>query len=350
MDLKKIFDKISKQNSLLELDLKNKTVLTEAATGPYFVTPFIAAMAGAEVVAFVKDSKYGKADDVIRMNENIRDKYFKNLRLVFTDKIEEKVFRESDVITNSGHLRPLDKRMLSKVKADCVIPLMYEAWEYRETDIDLEYCIERNIKVGATNERHSGVEVFKYLGDMAIKLILDSGLSLYRNKFVLICNNDFGPFIANTLSKVCENIGVIDVHERKDLYIKIKEVDFIGDFPKIIIPDKYRDADGIIFTAYPFDKSWIGSEDSDISVDKLLKEFNDPFLLRFAGDVDTRSLTSAGIKFYPEEVKSGHMGILPSDIGFDPVVKLQSGGLKAAQLMMERKTDYRNESLVELMS
>lgn len=347
MDLKKIFNKIRKQNALIDLDLKSKLVLTEAATGPYFITPFIAAIAGAEVIAFVKDSRYGKAEEVIKMNESIRDKYCENLRLIFTDRLDEKILSKADIITNSGHLRPLDKSKLSHVKSDCVIPLMYEAWEYRESDLDLKYCKEKKIIVGATNERHSNVEVFKYLGDMAIKLILDSGLSLYKNRFVLICNNDFGPFIANTLSKVSEAVGVIDNPERKYLYNE--EVDFIGDFPDVKIPEKYRDADGIIFTAYPFDKIWIGSEAAEISAEKINSEFNNPFILRFAGDVDTKTLTAMNIPYYPDEVISGHMGILPSDIGFDPVIKLQAGGLKAAQLMIEGKTDYNSETLVELM-
>lgn len=346
-NLKNVFDKLKKQNELLELNLKDKIVITEAATGPYFVTPFIAAEAGAVVTAYVKDSKYGKSKDVIEINEKIRHDYWKELKINFTDNFEESILKKADVITNSGHLRPLDKNLLSNIKTDCVIPLMYEAWEYRESDLDVNYCKAKNIKIGATNERHSCIEVFKYLGDMAIKLILDSGLSLYKNKFVLICNNDFGPYIANVLNRVCGNIGVIDTEQRRDLYDK--GIDYLGTFPELNIPEKYRDADGVLFTAYPFDKNWIGTADTEIYVEKLYTEFNNPYILRFAGDVDTEELNSFKIPFYPKEVRSGHMGVLPSDIGYDPVIKLQSGGLKAAQLMLEGKTDFKDELLVEMM-
>ena len=347
MDLRKIFKKIKRQNDLLELDLKNKTVITEAATGPYFVTPFIAAMAGAEVTAFVKDTKYGRSDEVISMNEKIRNEFLSDSVINFTDILDENILQRADIITNSGHLRPLDENKLKYVKSECVIPLMYEAWEFRASDLDIQFCKKNNIKTGATNERHHFVEVFKYLGDMGIKLILDSGLSLYKNKFVLICNNDFGPYIANALIKTCENVGVIDYPERIHLYDK--DIDHIGVFPDLNIPEKYKDSEGIIFTAYPFDNNFSGTKGSEIEADKLLTEFNEPFVLRFAGDIDTEALTAADIPFYPEEVKKGHMGILPSDIGFDPVIKLQSGGLKAAQLMMEGKTHYRDELLVEMM-
>lgn len=346
-NLRIIFEKIKRQNELLELNLKDKIVITEAATGPYFVTAFIAAESGADVTAFVKDSKYGKAEDVILMNEKIRMKYGRECKINFTDKLDEEILKKADVITNSGHLRPIGEDILCNVKTDCVIPLMYEAWEYRAADLDINYCKEKKIKIGATNERHSCIEVFKYLGDMAIKLILDSGLSLYKNKFVLICNSDFGPYIANTLIKVCESVGVIDDPVRRDQYAG--GIDHLGNFPEMKITEKYRNADGIIFTAYPFDNVWIGGSDSEIKISGILNEFNNPYLLRFAGDVDTESLSAGGIPFYPKEVKSGHMGILPSDIGYDPVIRLQSGGLKAAQLMLEGKTDYSNELLAEMM-
>jgi hypothetical protein len=41
------------------------------------------------------------------------------------------------------------------------------------------------------------------------------------------------------------------------------------------------------------------------------------------------------------------MGIIPSEIGADPVVRLQAGGLKVAQLMMEGATHFRGHELVQ---
>ena len=50
----------------LELDLTNISVLTEAASGPFAVTPLIAALSGSpHVVAIAKDSSYGSALEVI---------------------------------------------------------------------------------------------------------------------------------------------------------------------------------------------------------------------------------------------------------------------------------------------
>ena len=91
-----------------------------------------------------------------------------------------------------------------------MIPLMYEAWEWRDADLELAFCKKNGIVVGATNERHPDVDVFNYLGDMALKMIFDAGLCPYKNSFILLCNNDFGPFIAKVLSKVCGSFGVCD--------------------------------------------------------------------------------------------------------------------------------------------
>src|SRR6266849_242211 len=43
------------------MDLRGLTVLTEAATNNFVVTPVIAAMAGAKVFAVARDSEYGEA-------------------------------------------------------------------------------------------------------------------------------------------------------------------------------------------------------------------------------------------------------------------------------------------------
>lgn len=345
--MKKVLYKIKKQIETLSLDLTDKVLLTEAATGPYIVTPIIGALAGAKVIAFSRDSKYGSASDVFEKNRSVLKEMNLETDIIFTDKIDGSIISTADIITNSGHLRPINKNILQYAKKGCVIPLMYESWEYRESDLDIIYCKEKGITVGATNERHSGINVFSYLGDMAVRQLLDSGVCLYENRFVLICNNQFGPYIAKTLKKVCKGLGVIDLSERKGLYGK--EIDWLCEFPEIKIPDSYKDCEAIIFTAYPFDKNWIGYDNSEIPASILLNEFNDPYLIRYAGDIDTAALDKAGIKYFPAEVQSGHMGILPSDIGFDPVIRLQAGGLKAGELMLSGKTEYKGEMLVELL-
>ncbi|HMS32626.1 MAG TPA: hypothetical protein PKC91_00935 [Ignavibacteria bacterium] len=345
--MRKVLHKIKKQIEALSLNLSGKILLTEAATGPYIVTSITGALAGAKVFAYAKNSRYGSAMEVFEINRKILADLGTDIDINYIDRLDSNVISKADIITNSGHLRPVNMDLLKHIKKGCVIPLMYESWELRDSDLDLKYCKDKGIPVGATNERHPDINVFSYLGDMAVKQILDSGVCLYDNNFVLLCNNQFGPYIAQTLSRVCKNLGVIDKKENRKNYDS--NIEWLSDFPEIKVTEKYKDCEAIIFTAYPFDKKWIGDETSVITAGTLMKEFNDPLILRYAGDIDTVVSDEKGLKYFPEKVQSGHMGVLPSDIGFDPVIRLQSGGLKAGELMLQGQTDYNGQLLVELL-
>ncbi len=50
----------------IDLDLTGLRVLTAAATGPSVVTPNIAALGGADVTAYTKDSRHGTVAEVYR--------------------------------------------------------------------------------------------------------------------------------------------------------------------------------------------------------------------------------------------------------------------------------------------
>lgn len=342
-----VIQKIHEAINRLNLDLSGKTVLTEAATGAYVVTPLIAAMAGARVFAYTRDTRYGTVEDVRRQTLELYHETGRSSEgLQVIDTLTPEIIASADIITNSGHLRPLDEKKLKFAKKGAVIPLMYEAWEWRDADLNLDFCKKNGLISGATNERHPDVDVFNYLGDMAIKLILDAGLSFQNNRFVLISNNDFGPFIAKKLSAIT-TLAVCDLESRKHEYSGMP-VTWAGNFPEIEIPENFKNAEAVIFTAYPFVDTWIG-EDSVITNAKLLSQLNNPYILRYAGEIDTKSCTESRIRYFPQEVKPGHMGVLPSAIGFDPIIRLQSGGLKAAELMLKGQTDYNGIRLADML-
>ncbi|HMC85007.1 MAG TPA: hypothetical protein VKI61_05755 [Chitinophagaceae bacterium] len=341
-----LIDKLARQVQALQLDLKGKTVLTEAATGAYIVTPILAAIAGAKVFAFSKTTRYGSLDDVFAATRELANTFKEfplNIHLI--DRISPETVAEADIITNAGHLRPLNESMLSNAKDEMVIPLMYEAWEWRDADMDIKYIRKRGFRIGATNERHPKVDVFNYLGDMALKQIFDAGICPYKNKFILLCNNDFGPFIAKVLSAVCDGLAVIDKDENRDRY-NPGLVDWLGGFPEVKIPESYRDAEAIIFTAYPFDQEWIG-RNAPIQLSQIRAQLSDPFILRYCGDINEIELEKNEVRFFPKHVHSGHMGILPSAIGNDPIIRLQSGGLKVGELLLKNETHYQGTPIVD---
>jgi hypothetical protein len=345
-----VTNKIVEAIDRLELDLKNKVVLTEAATGAYAVTAILAALAGAKVYAFTKNTRYGTVEDVRNEINELATKFTgKFIDITIVEELTPEIIAKADIITNAGHLRPLTADKLKHARKGAVLPLMFEAWEWREADLNLNFCKENGIEVGATNERHPDIDVFSYLGDMALKQIFDAGLCPYKNNFVLICNNDFGPFIARVLAKVCASLAVCDKAENRYSYNGI-DIDWIGDFPDFDVPEKYRNAEAVIFTAYPFDQNWIGEGKGTevITVDKLKAQINNPFILRYAGDID-ETYCEEKINFFPKHVSSGHMGILPSAIGFDPIIRLQSGGLKVGELLLKNETHYKGIQILELI-
>ena len=76
-----LIDKLVRQVKRPQLDLKGKTVLTEAATGAYIVTPVLAALAGAKVFAYSKTTRYGKLEEVFSNTKELGGKFSRNFLL-----------------------------------------------------------------------------------------------------------------------------------------------------------------------------------------------------------------------------------------------------------------------------
>jgi hypothetical protein len=55
---------------------------------------------------------------------------------------------------------------------------------------------------------------------------------------------------------------------------------------------------------------------------------------QFWGDLDRAALARFGLRYWPIEAPPlGHQGVLPSNVGPEPIVRLQSGGLKVGEVM-----------------
>ena len=102
-------------------------------------------------------------------------------------------------MTNSGQVRPIDAATVAAMRPSSVVPLMYESWEHRASDVDLDACRRRGIAVAGTNETHPVVDVFSFLGPMAVKQLHDAGVAVYGSRIAVLCDNSFSPFIADYL-------------------------------------------------------------------------------------------------------------------------------------------------------
>jgi hypothetical protein len=290
------------------LDLSGGVVLTEAATGAYVVTSVIAAMAGADwVFALAGSCSYGPASEATCATLELAKEAGVAHRIEIVTEKSERYVSDADIVTNSGHLRPIDAEMIGWMKDGAVIPLMYEKWELRSSDVDLAACRARGVAVAGTNESDPAVDVFSYLGAMAVKQLLDAGLAVYGNRILCLCDNAFVVHLER---------GWVGMGADVTSLVRICDADSADHF------------DAIVVALEPGNTPVLTATDAK----GIAEHWPDAIVAQFWGDIDRAALKKMGIAVWPAEAPApGHMGILPSAIGPEPVVRLQAGGLKVGE-------------------
>jgi len=293
------------------LDLEGATLLTEAATGAYAVTPVLAAMAGAKkVYAIVGSSRHGTAREAAVATHGLATGAGVADRIEILESKSVAAIGGADIITNSGFVRPIDGEMIGRMKPTAVVSLMYEPWELRATDVDMAACRRGGIPVAGTNERHPAVDVFPFLGAMAARQLSDAGVTVRGSRLVLLCDNDFAPFIERGLADSGATVR------------SACEPDEIRDFDVV---------DAVVVALQPHPGRRLAARN--------FTRWQDAVIAQFWGDIER----APGLQVWPpEEPQPGHMGILPSAVGPEPVVRLQSGGLKVGEVLWRARSAGRD--------
>jgi len=297
--------------SRCQLDLQDAVVFTEAATGAYAVTPVLAALAGAErVYALTRSTRYGTVAEVADLTAALAAAGGVQGRIEIVTEKQRELIARADVVTNSGHVRPLDRETVGGMKRGAVIPLMYESWELRPGEVDLTACRERGVRVAGTNERHPNVDVFSYLGMMAVKLLLDAGIAVYRSQILLVCDNSFAPFIRAGLEAALARVEVTSA----------------------LTPDVLNEEfDAILVATKPRAEATVGQSEAEL----IAAHAPGTLVAQYWGEIDRTALNAVGVPYWPlVGPKPGHMAVLPSAVGPEPIVRLQSGGLKVAEVLL----------------
>jgi hypothetical protein len=302
----------------LQVHLTGFNVLTEVGSGFYKYTPIIAALAGAkEVNACTGDSRYGKGVDNISDCKAICD--FLGLPNVnfFNNEIPADKIRSSNIITNSGFLRPLNEKLLRHIDPDTtVIPLMFEAWELRTDDIDIEYCKKANIRVAGTWENHPDILVFNAVEALALKMAFEAGYEVYQNNIVVWGDDHFGTKAYQGFLKAGA-ASVVRINTIDELKRSIEGIDFI------YLCDYFDEA------------SYFGLNGKFESFELLFAE-NSIGIVHLFGAVDTTYLKAKNIFVYPEvKGRSRQMTFTLGHVGLKPIINLQCAGFKVAQDMLQ---------------
>lgn len=307
----------------MDLELVGTTVLTEAATGAYAVTPVIAAAAGADrVIALTRSTRYGSADDV-------REQTFRLARLLgVEDRIvvregrpDEELVGAADIITNSGHVRPIDASMAAWMQPHAVVPLMFEAWEIDlgRDDVDLDALSRRGVRFAGTNERHPAVDVFSYLGPMAVKMLADAAWSTYGSRLLLLCDNPFMSYVHDGLARSGADVATAAAFDAELVHDQL---------------------DAIVVALRPDGTPVL--DDDDLA--EIAARAPGVLVAQFWGDVSRDSCRAHDIPCAPvDDPGAGHMGVLPSAVGPEPIVRLQTGGLKVGEILLRDETSWSND-------
>ena len=321
MNIKRIEKLISDAIDTYNLDLSGLTVFTEAASGNYVVTPLIAALAGADrVYAITRNSKYDKAVDVRNFTLELAQKWGVGDRIeVISDKIPS-ILSQIDIVTNLGFVRPIDKNMIAHLKPTAVLSLMWETWEFREADLDLSECRRVGIMVLGTNERTMGLDLFTYVGYLAVKLAFELEIEIYRSKVVVIGSGLFGESSARAFDKLEADIKYINFSAGASLQIESAK-------------STLRDADLIVLVEHHSPTCLIGRE-GQITVDELLALSPHLSIVHIAGNINREEIDSAAIPCIPQKSAApGYMSVTTDYLGPKPVIALHTAGLKVGEAM-----------------
>ncbi|MCV9967057.1 hypothetical protein OIU34_35080 [Pararhizobium sp. BT-229] len=306
---------VKKAVSDCELDLSGYTVMTEAASGAYVVTPIAAALAGAkEVIAVTRTTRYGHASDIERHTLTLAAMAgVPPGTISVVQSKDRRLLASADIVTNSGHVRPLDAETIGCLKQSAVVPLMFEAWEIQagRFDVDLAALQARGIATAGTNERHPNIDVFSYLGLMAVKSLLDAGIPPFKTRVAVLCDNPFSDYLRRGL----EGAGAI-VSSGPDF-------EFLRDGSQ---------PDVLLVAQRPCWKPVVSADDALW----LSRHAPHTVIMQFWGDLDRSMLDTLGLRYWPEIAPpSGHMAVLPSAVGPEPIIRLQVGGLKVGQVLLK---------------
>ena len=202
---------------------------------------------------------------------------------------------------------------------------MYEAWEFRPSDVDLAACLARQIPIVALNERHPTVGVFPYLGVLAVRELHDAGFAVQGCRIAVLCDNAFGFFICRTL----ESVGSA-----------VCQAETLDELPS-------ESFDAVLVALVPRGRPVV---DADWAR-RLVARHGQVPLVQFWGDLDRATLASIGVPVWPPDAPApGHMGILFPTMGPEAVIRLQAGGLRAAELVYRGGTAAATpDSVAELV-
>ncbi len=291
-----------------DLCLSGKTVLTEAATGNYSVTPIIAALSGAEVFAFSRSSRFGTVDEVRWQTIELQNAIDPAMQIQVIDSLDDVPLDRVEILTNTGFLRPIDSVLINRLPISCVIPLMWEVWEARPNELDLEACLKRGIKVYGTNEQDSRLRTMEYLGFIILERLLAFKRTPFSTRVLLLGCGKFGTPVQELLIRNGYKCHFVSQCE----------------------PNVMDDYDALVLLEHNNPIELVGSSNALIPASNLR---SDQLVIHICGQADFSELTCT--RFPDQPAPFGYMSLTTDYADPKAVIDLHTAGLKVAEGMIK---------------
>ena len=305
------------------LDMSGLVVLTELASGPYLFNPMVAALSGADVViAYGRDSEYGTFDSIAGEFRQRFGQVKESANVVITDDLDFALGHDPDVVTNSGHLRPLDRSFLERLKGSAVVPLMWETWEFRPEELDLDAAKDLGILVLGTEEAHPLCDMRPYSALAALKLMIQHRILSFGTRVLVVGEQiTLGVPIHSALLGCGLNAGITNSQDLRKL---LTSNDAQWDY--VLVAE--HGGSGVI----------IGPSGQASPTQLTEKGVSGVGVV--SGKVDAPSLTEAGIEVLPSSLKDGlQMSFSPVELGPEASLELFAAGLAVGTAMGRMRRD-----------
>lgn len=303
------------------LDLHGLVVLTEAASGLYALTPLIAACAGADrVLALTRDSRFGSATAMRDMTMALARRWAIADRVKVLLSRDDEQISTADIVTNLGFVRPLDMALLTRLKPTVAIPLMWETWEFRPADLDLEACRRLGIPVLGTNEHVPELQTIGYIGHLSLKLLFDLDIEIFRSRIVVIGSGEFASVAVTALEGAgAFVVQLVPTSVGRLEYAEAREV--------------LRDLDAVVIVEHHSRTQLIG-QGSSVTATNLAEWSPGVVVAHICGAVDREDLRESRIQHAPAEIASaGHMSVATDYVGPRPLIELHTAGLRVGEAL-----------------
>jgi hypothetical protein len=314
----------------LKLDLRGLTVLTECASGPYAFTPLMAAMAGATVYALGRDTAYGTYDYNKHQLIELGERAGINGAIFCSDSLGTIPDHIVDIVTNSGMVRPLGRRLLPVLSRNAVVALMWETWEHRSEEVDLPFFVEQQVPVIGTCETGPCVDMKVYPGLLAMKLLFDLRVEPFKSRIALIG----GGLTGNLIAQFFHSLGFDFLWYADD-----RQAHGAGAHSVDKLPELYSlDSLDAVICAEHVGKEILAGSSGYLSFSDLASAHPAVRWGHLSGVIDIEALKVSGIYHYPEEIQpGGYMTYNGWEVGYRPVIELCCAGLKVGEIAVRAR-------------